>query len=374
MNKNKSIIVGASVIVLAIVFYLLLPVWANIGNLDVYNGKTEIIRGESVKNGQTGSSIKVNDRIKLENDSRSGLILKDNSVIRLESGSEVEVAELEYKEGKIKNAVVSLVFGRIWASVEPVGSEGEFKVETPSLVAAIRGTEFEVIYTNGVNVVYVFSGAVTVALSSDLSVIKEVKTGERFVIREDFAQEDFEKGPSPFDIDRNDDWVIFNIGMSGIGGQEVIVSPSPDLSEENLDGQVSATPKPTATGTPSPEGSGSSVTPSPSTTPIPTPTPTPTPSGGSSVPTATPNTEPKVTSVSPSSVSRFSGSNSFFVNGSNLKSPVQVYLGDVSIQAALLDGQTIIGYVSENIKLGVYDVKVVTDGKTLILKQALTVR
>src|SRR3989344_961110 len=103
MNKNKSIIVGASVIVLAIVFYLLLPVWANIGNLDVYNGKTEIIRGESVKNGQTGSSIKVNDRIKLENDSRSGLILKDNSVIRLESGSEVEVAELEYKEGKIKN-------------------------------------------------------------------------------------------------------------------------------------------------------------------------------------------------------------------------------------------------------------------------------
>ena len=77
---------------------------------------------------------------------------------------------------------------------------------------------------------------------------------------------------------------------------------------------------------------------------------------------------------SPCSFSSFSGSNSFFVNGSNLKSPVQVYLGDVSIQAALLDGQTIIGYVSENIKLGVYDVKVVTDGKTLILKQALTVR
>lgn len=227
-NKTKLIILGfLSIVALTVFFYFIFPAWASIGHLDVYRGKTEILRKESIKNGKTGENIKINDVLRLETDSRSGLVLKDNTVIRFEAVSTVEVAELEYKDGKIKNAVFSLTLGRVWVSAQSVGDNGELRIETPSLVASVRGTEFEVIYRDGKNEVFVFSGSISVALFSNPSETKNVKAGEHFVIRDNFVDEDFKRGPSSFDTDKKDDWIIFNIERSNEykDAQTILISP-----------------------------------------------------------------------------------------------------------------------------------------------------
>ena len=68
-------------------------------------------------------------------------------------------------------------------------------------------------------------------------------------------------------------------------------------------------------------------------------------------------------------------SKDFFINGQNLNGSKQVSLGDVIIRSYVLDSQTIIGTVTDKVQPGVYDVSVVVStGKTLILRQALTVK
>ncbi|MDP3954465.1 MAG: FecR domain-containing protein [bacterium] len=356
-------------------FYLFLPALAGVGNLDIYSGAVDVLRGDQVKNGQTGENVKINDTVRTKNESRSGLVLKDNTIVRFESGSEVKVGDIEYKDGKIKDAVFALLVGQIWTSAQPVGEGGQLRVETPTVVASVRGTEFEVIYRNGITEIFVFEGSVVVALASDPSVFKEVKAGEYFVISDSNAREDFEKGPVLFDINERNDWVIFNLGEADKDSVPTTIispslSPTPEITNKpsptaTLKPTVSPTPKPTVQATP---------------TPIVSPTPPTSTGGGVGAPTEsvgatpTPNPEPQINSVTPNSVSRSSDSNSFFINGDNLKNPVQVYLGEFLIQSFLIDSQTIIGYVSENIQPGVYDVVVITAGKTLTLNQALTIR
>src|SRR5262245_509044 len=120
---------------------------AAVGNLNIYEGTVDVVRGGNGSAGKTGTGVKNNDVIKVGTGSRVSIILKDGSVIRLEAGSEVEVLGA----GKFK-----LIQGKMWSKVEPQSVTWE--VETPTIVAAVRGTAFNTRYSNLSSGVSVYDG------------------------------------------------------------------------------------------------------------------------------------------------------------------------------------------------------------------------
>ena len=143
------------VLVIGGFFYWYQASKADIGSLNIYQGNADILRKEKNIAGRTGSTIKLKDTIRVAKDSRVSIVLKDGSVIRLEAGSEVGVSELEYNGTKIKKALFDLRLGRLWSHVEPLEAGGSYNVQTPTVVATIRGTIFNVDYMQIKSVIYV---------------------------------------------------------------------------------------------------------------------------------------------------------------------------------------------------------------------------
>ena len=263
MTKKLILIAGIVILVIVGIFYWYQTTQASVGSLNIYSGSAEVIRAGETSEGRTGTAIKLNDSLKVKSDSRVAVVLKDGSVIRFEAGSEVEVAELEYQGRKLKNAVFNLKIGRLWSHTETLGTDASYEVETPTVVAAVRGTSFNTDYLQAINKVFVYKHFVDVTLAAQTDDSKTVGEGQIFVISDANAGSDFNQGPRVATESDNDDWVKFNITEDAkLDGSEPIISLSPS-------------PSPSSTTSQPPQGSGvqaGSPAPSPSTMAKPTST------------------------------------------------------------------------------------------------------
>ena len=110
------------------------------------------------------SEVQQGDVIRTARSARLELTLSDQSVVRLDGGSEftLEAASLE---GDDKKFTGKLSFGKIWAKVNSVlGGHSHFDVETQNAVAGVRGTTFRVDAKHDASaLVRVYAGAVAVA-------------------------------------------------------------------------------------------------------------------------------------------------------------------------------------------------------------------
>lgn len=201
-------------IALAILIFLGGVIWvsvtqASIGNLQVYSGSAEIIRDSQSKSGQSGSAVNENDTIKTSSGSKIAIVLKDSSVVRIDENSEVEIADISYQEGKIKDATFKLKIGRFWSRVSPLPQGGNFDVETPTVVASVRGTSFNTTYLPEITGVYVYKDKVNVKLKK---INETTLVPESLVLRmsNDNIEEDFKKGPQIPDPKYFDSWIKFN--------------------------------------------------------------------------------------------------------------------------------------------------------------------
>lgn len=212
ITSHRRTITNSTLVLLAIVgFFLMRAVRsADIGNLALYHGTTEIIRGDKGLLGKNGQGVRISDAIQVEDQSRSALILKDASRIRLDAGSRVEVAALQYNGQTIKQARFRLVAGRLWSNTRPLPLDGEYSVETPTIVAAVRGTRFDIHYQNGVTDLWVVSHRVAVSLKSTSSLVANIKAGQHLMVRDGFAAEDFLRQIRNENPPAEDNWVQFN--------------------------------------------------------------------------------------------------------------------------------------------------------------------
>jgi hypothetical protein len=217
-------------------FYWYQGAFAEIGNLNIYTGSVEVIRGQSNIPGSTGLPILLADNIKTTLDSRSSIILKDGSVIRLEAGTEITIAEITYEGQKLKKAVFKLVFGKIWSQVKPLADNGSFAVETPTLVATVRGTSFSLSYLNQISQLYVASHQVFAFLKSDPLREQAVSDGYFLTVNDASAIDDFKKGPRPILDSEKDDWILFNEKEDANNGEIILrpdfLEPTKDKNQE----------------------------------------------------------------------------------------------------------------------------------------------
>ncbi len=94
------------------------------------------------------------DTIATKEDGRVDILLDDGSVIRLRENTNLVLKEKKPGKGKSR---LQVLLGRIWAKVTQ--QENQLEIETPSAVAAIKGTAVEIIVIlNGDSTLIVWDG------------------------------------------------------------------------------------------------------------------------------------------------------------------------------------------------------------------------
>ncbi|MBF0498613.1 MAG: FecR domain-containing protein [Candidatus Riflebacteria bacterium] len=146
-----------------------IPVWAIDGapaplevKLTILGGKIDVARaGQSLIDVKSGMSLCAGDIVETLAGARGELAYSDGTLMRMKSGTKIEIQALSLKVFK----------GQSWFKFTKRGTE--FLIETPSLVAGIRGTKFDItVAPRGTTVLAVTEGKVAVrgALGEELMV------------------------------------------------------------------------------------------------------------------------------------------------------------------------------------------------------------
>jgi hypothetical protein len=116
---------------------------------------------------EKGAKVAVGTTIKTGNDSRAVVVITPRSAIRIAANSEV-VIEMVDEEASPKQVMIDLKDGSLGALLKP-NAEGEidFKVRTPSGVAAARGTFYSVVVEDGKGYAQVKEGRVEIVPNAE---------------------------------------------------------------------------------------------------------------------------------------------------------------------------------------------------------------
>jgi hypothetical protein len=122
-----------------------------------------------------GETLMPGDRLRTGPDGSATVGLPDGSEVRVSGGTLVEFNDSRHCEDSAGS--VALFMGRLWAKVQKAaGARAGFGVNTPTAVAGVRGTEFELgVADDGATLLSVAAGAVVFSAGGGEI---EVKAGE----------------------------------------------------------------------------------------------------------------------------------------------------------------------------------------------------
>lgn len=273
------------------------------------------------------------------------------TVTTLEGNTQVVIRELADSGSK---SSIELIFGDMWAKVSRILGTGQYyEVQTQETVAAVRGTVFRVQRRNRHTRVQGVEHAVRVWARDTAGRIDESSATD--VDEQTVAELDADlSGPRRLRHHR-------------LTPEEL---RDPVLQNIRDDAEPSPTPRPSPSPTPR-------ITIKPSLTPLQTPTqtlvPTQTP-----LPTTTPLPPVRLDSVFPKAIAvgdTFSLEGANFTSGRSTSRIAQVLINGKPAEFNVIVGGTSVFVTPGQLPPGIYDVSVVTtDGETLSLKSALTIR
>lgn len=157
---------------------------------------------------QNGTLIRQSDFIKTGDNTYASIILFESSIIRLDSNTEIQLQELIEQAGET-SITLQQETGRTWHTVQKISGIDNYDVQTPTTVASVRGTTFDINVTEtGKTDVIVINGTVIVSSTENGSVINTIEvngnesvTVEPEKINESLETTSFEK----------DDWIRKNL-------------------------------------------------------------------------------------------------------------------------------------------------------------------
>ena len=113
------------------------------GMIAFLSGQVSVKAGSSWDQAAIGDTVAANNRIRTGAASFCELLFGDHTVVRIEEKTILHLKTVTASENKVK-VDAGLDAGSILCKVKRLGPEGEFAVQTPSVVVGVRGTEFYV--------------------------------------------------------------------------------------------------------------------------------------------------------------------------------------------------------------------------------------
>jgi hypothetical protein len=157
--------------------------------------------------GNNGMLLYQSDSVMTKNNSLATVVLFESSVIRLDSNTEIMIKEIIELEGE-RNVLIQQDSGRTWNTVLKISGIDNYEVQTPTTVATVRGTSFDVhVYINGTTETGVSRGIVTISSHQDGEIIDtiEIHINESVTVDPAFISESLKKI-----FFKKDDWVVKN--------------------------------------------------------------------------------------------------------------------------------------------------------------------
>ncbi|MDH3974886.1 MAG: FecR family protein [Deltaproteobacteria bacterium] len=118
-----------------------------VATLTFVRGKVDVLKkGEKrARLVKKGAKLVVGDIVRTKSQSRAQISFIDESKVNMAQNSRVEIKEFSYKpEKKERKSLLRTFRGKIRALIPRflLGDDSKFEVETPTAVAAVRGTDF----------------------------------------------------------------------------------------------------------------------------------------------------------------------------------------------------------------------------------------
>ena len=161
----QSTVSKAVILVMSVALVSAVPVNADpeSGDVTVAVGDVQAVTADGVSRLlKKGDKVAVGSTVKTGRDSRAVIVITPRSAIRISENSEV-VIETVNEDVLPVDVTISLKDGSLGALLKPnAADELDFKVRTPSGVAAARGTFYAVVVKDGKGYVQVKEGQVEI--------------------------------------------------------------------------------------------------------------------------------------------------------------------------------------------------------------------
>ncbi|MBU4121201.1 MAG: FecR domain-containing protein [Proteobacteria bacterium] len=135
-------------IALFLVFQMIVPssiLAAAVGQFTAVTGAVSQTSEGMIIKPQVKSPIQLKDLIVTGDLSSAAMLFEDESTITLAQKSKFEVKEFAIKDN-IRRGLFSLAIGKLTADVQKfIGGNSSFEVHTPTAIAGVRGTGFEIV-------------------------------------------------------------------------------------------------------------------------------------------------------------------------------------------------------------------------------------
>jgi hypothetical protein len=172
------------------------------GNVEIkHNDESWII-------GKNGMVLYQSDIIKTGNNTEASVVLFESSIVRLDSNSEIMLKEILVNVDKT-SVTIEQTAGRTWNTVLKVSGIDDYEVQTPTTVASVRGTSFD-IYLLSVNTTDVGVGKgivfITKVINDNVVDSIELKMNQAVSVYSDNIDQILKIKDFVFD-----DWVLKNL-------------------------------------------------------------------------------------------------------------------------------------------------------------------
>ena len=203
---------------LLLILFILFTLFAdciNAGEVDKRKAVISFLKGgvkvttvsKEIKKASLAMALYEGDRIDTSENSRVEIKLDEGSTIRISANTSIVLSGLKEYETK-RETTVNISSGRIWLNVTKLlGKDSKFKIETPVVVAAVKGTVYRAdVEKDGKTNVNVYDGEVSVQKIGSAEEISLNKL-ETIVVLPDKI---LEKTVFDEKEDEKDEWIRWN--------------------------------------------------------------------------------------------------------------------------------------------------------------------
>lgn len=170
-----------------------------------------------------GDIIDTSDNTKVE------IKLDDGSIVRISSNTSMVLSNFREDESK-RETSIRVILGRIWLNVIKIfGKESKFKIETPVVIAAVKGTVYRAdIEKDGKTNINVYDGVVSVRKTEESEEV-ELNKLEGIIALSDKL---LEKKPFDEKDDEKDEWIRWNKSRDKL--RVMIIIPEKQGTEKSI--------------------------------------------------------------------------------------------------------------------------------------------
>ena len=164
MNQKILIIILFIILISIIGFVWFITQTSDVASaqLVIDNGTVQVKHTGSWTEATSGMELYQSDSVRTGYNASASIILFKGSVIRLDNNTEITLKKIIQQEET--SVTIQQDAGRTWNTVKKISGIDNYEVQTPTTVASVRGTSFDVnVNETGSTVVSVIKGLVNVS-------------------------------------------------------------------------------------------------------------------------------------------------------------------------------------------------------------------